>query len=59
MRVPQDRIRDEPPAASPLTLSMLTSEGVYKLVVVVERTIRWFIRAVIRPGLLLVWCLRW
>ena len=59
MRVSKDRIRDERPAAAPLTLSMLTSEGVYKLVVVVERTIRWINRAVIRPGVLLVWCLRW
>ena len=59
MRTPNDRIRDDKPAATPLTLSMLTSEGVYKLVVVVESIIRWFNRAVISPGKLLIWCLRW
>lgn len=44
MQEPDDR-----PVNSPLTLSMLTSEWVYRLICLVERGLRWLIRAVIRP----------
>ncbi len=59
MKIRKDKLVQEPAPRSPLTLSMLTSEAVYKLIVAVERSIRWFNREVIRPGILLIWCLRW
>jgi len=49
---PHDRL-----PRSSLTLSMLTSESVYRLVVIVERLIRWFVRNVYRPYLFLFRCL--
>ena len=53
------KIPDDPPPNSPLTLSMLTSEVVYKLIVCIERLIRWICRNVIPPCRVLYWCLRW
>jgi len=38
---------------------MLISESVYKLVVCIERIYRWFSRAILRPCLILLHCLRW
>ncbi|NCF36515.1 MAG: hypothetical protein GWP56_09020 [Gammaproteobacteria bacterium] len=49
---------DNKPRASSVTYSLLISESVYRLVVVVERVIRWFIKSVIRPCMFIVWCLR-
>ena len=45
---PEERV-----SSSPLTLSMLTSEWVYRLICLVERLIRWFNKAVLRPYLFL------
>ncbi len=45
--------------SSSVSISMLISETVYKLVVVVERLIHWLTKAVLRPCLILVHCLRW
>ena len=50
---------DKHSSATPLTLSMLTSEGVYKLVCLIERILRWSMKAVIRPNLFLFRCLFW
>lgn len=52
MRDPEDRF-----PTSTVTLSMLISESVYKLILVIERVIRWLLRAVIRPYLFLFRCL--
>ena len=49
---------DELPSSS-VTYSMLISESVYKLVVVIERLIRWFNKALLRPGLVYYRFLRW
>ena len=49
----------DPPPNTPLTTSMLISEGVYKLIVGVERLIRWINRNIVPPCRLLYWCLRW
>ena len=54
MKIPQE----QPPKQS-VTLSLLTSEVVYKLITAIERLIRWLNKTVIRPGRLLYWCLRW
>ncbi len=49
----------EPPPKPSVTLSLLTSEVVYKLITAIERLLRWTNRSVIRPCRLLYWCLRW
>ena len=54
MRLPEDE-----PTHSPLTLSMLISEAVYKLVVIVERALRLLNKFVLRPCLLQLRCLLW
>ena len=46
-------------SSSSVTISMLISESVYKLIVVIERIIRWFNKAVLRPYLFLFRCLVW
>ena len=43
----------------PLSLSMLISEWVYKLVVLVERLFRLVIRYLLRPAMLQFRCLFW
>lgn len=48
MNDPDDRF-----PSSSVTLSMLISESVYRLVVIIERSIRWFAKHVYRPYLLL------
>lgn len=55
---PVDDPKNQLPSSS-VTISMLISESVYKLVVVVERIIRWFNKAVLRPYLFLFRCLVW
>jgi hypothetical protein len=45
--------------SSSVSISMLISESVYRLVVAVERAYRWFMKAVFRPARLLLWCLIW
>ena len=45
--------------ASSLPLAMLISEAVYKLVVLVERSLRWLVKFVLRPCLLQFRCLFW
>ncbi len=50
---------DEEMPSSSVTYSMLISESVYKLVVIVERLIRWFDRAVLRPAMVYYRFLRW
>lgn len=50
---------DEELPSSSVTYSMLISESVYKLVVVVERLIRWFNKAVLRPCVVYYRFLRW
>ena len=50
--------RDNKPHTSSVTYSLLISESVYRLVVVVERLIRWVVRSVIRPCMFIYWCLR-
>jgi len=47
---------DQYPTSS-VTYAMLISESVYKLVVVIERIIRWVSKTVIRPCRYLFWCL--
>ena len=49
---------DNKPPTSSVTYSLMISESVYRLVVVVERIIRWFIKSVIRPSMYICWCLR-
>jgi hypothetical protein len=44
---------------SSVTFSMLISETVYKMVVAVERIIRWLARVALRPCLLQFRCLLW
>lgn len=44
---------------SSVTIAMLISEAVYKLVVLIERMIRWSVKFVLRPCLLQVRCLLW
>ena len=46
------------PSAS-LSLAMLISETVYKLVLLVERSLRWLAKFVLRPCLLQLRCLFW
>ncbi len=41
--------REERTPTPSLTLSMLISESTYKLITAIERIIRWFIVAVVRP----------
>jgi len=53
VRTPDNQI-----PTSSVTYSMLISESVYKVVVGIERIIRWFTKAVLRPCLFLYWCLR-
>lgn len=45
--------------SSSVTIAMLISETVYKIIVIIERIIRWFIRAILRPYLFLFRCLIW
>ena len=45
--------------SSSVTFSMLISESVYKLVVGIERIIRWLSKAVFKPCLAQFRCLRW
>ena len=52
------KLPDEPPPPSPLPLSMLISERVYRLILLVERLLRLTNRTIIRPCRYLVWCLR-
>ena len=54
MRQPEDR---QP--HSPLALSLLVSESVYRLVVLVERLLRLLTRFVLKPCLLQFRCLFW
>lgn len=49
---------DDQPTSS-VTLSMLISESVYKLVVIVERLIRWFNKTIMPNVRVIYWCLRW
>ena len=50
---------DDHKPSSSVTYSLMISESVYKLVLLVERFIWWLDRAVIRPGRIIYWCLRW
>lgn len=45
--------------SSTVTLSMLISESVYRLITAIERLIRWFNKAVLRPCRLFFRCLHW
>ena len=51
--------REEPLSRKPLTLSLLISEWVYRLVVVVERLLRMVDRYLLRPARLQWRCLFW
>ena len=51
--------QDERLPGSGLTLSLLISESVYRLITIVERVIRWFMRNIFRPYLFLFRCLVW
>ena len=51
-----DRAADN---SSPLSLSLLTSESVYKLVLLVEYLLRWLGKNVARPCMLQLRCLLW
>jgi len=44
---------------SPLPLSMLISESVYKLVLVIEHILQWFNKKIMPELRLIYWCLRW
>ena len=55
----KNRYEERPPDPSPLKLSLLVSEWVYLLVVIVERLIRWTTRYLIRPCILQFRCLLW
>ena len=55
----KNRYDDRAPDPSPLKLSLLVSEWVYRLVVIVERLIRWTIKYVVRPCILQYRCLMW
>ena len=55
---PVNQPEDQRPATS-LPLAMLISEAVYRLVVLVERTLRWLVKFVLRPCLLQFRCLFW
>ena len=50
---------EDPPPHVPLSLSMLISESVYKIIVLIERTLLWLARFVLRPCLLQFRCLFW
>ena len=52
MEDPEDRF-----PSSTVTLSMLISESVYKLICLIERVIRWTARHVVRPHWFLFRCL--
>ncbi len=52
------KIPDDPTPRSALTNSMLVSEWVYRLIVLVERSLRLAHRYVFRPCAYLLWCLR-
>lgn len=54
MNDPDDRF-----PSSTVSLSMLVSESVYRLVVIVERLIRWFGKNIYRPYWFLFRCLIW
>ena len=47
-------IPDDIPHGSCLTLSMLISESVYRLICLVERSYRWFRKVFLRPYLFLL-----
>ena len=49
---------DHDPAPS-VTISQMISESVYQLVLLADRFLWWLDEAVIRPGRLIYWCLRW
>lgn len=49
MNDPEDRF-----PSSTVTIAMLISESVYRLVVIVERSIRWFAKHIYRPYLFLI-----
>lgn len=53
------RIPDKQYPTSSVTYSMLISEAVYRMVVGIERIIRWFAKTVLRPYLFLFRCLFW
>ena len=44
---------------SSVTIAMLISETVYKLIVLIERMLRWNMKFVVRPCLLQIRCLLW
>ena len=54
MNVPQ---KQRP--TSSVTFAMLISETVYKLVVLVERILRWVTKSILRPCMLQFRCLLW
>ena len=53
MKEPDDHRR------SPLPLSLLISEAVYKLVLVVERVLQWINKNIMPTLRVIYWCLRW
>ncbi len=52
------KIPDDPIPKTPLTNSMLVSEWVYRLIVLIERGFRLGYRYLFRPCAYLLWCLR-
>lgn len=54
-----DRKDRMPDHSSPLALSMLISEAVYKLVLLVECVLRWAVKYLLRPCQLQCRCLFW
>ena len=48
---------DQYPTSS-VSYSMMISESIYKMVVVIERIIWWVSKNIIRPCRILFWCLR-
>jgi hypothetical protein len=50
---------DDRPPTSTVTLAMLISESVYRLIVLIERTLRWLTKFLFRPCLLHFRCLFW
>jgi len=54
MNHPEDR-----GSRSPLRFSLLISEAVYRLVVMIERSLRWTVKNLLRPCMLQLRCLFW
>ena len=52
-------IRENQQPTSSVTFSMMISETVYKVVVFIERVVRWFATTILRPCLLQLRCLFW